>query len=113
MSSVVNIWTLPKGLQELFVFDPVGVALRERAAGACHELICEAARFDVLALILSKQGIFVKHAQGIGMSRTRGLLQALQSLFVKRRRAGGVALVAQDVGERGLVAECVGVWSRP
>jgi hypothetical protein len=47
------------------------------------------------------------------MSRTRGLLQALQSLFVKRRRAGGVALVAQDVGERGLVAECVGVWSRP
>ena len=74
VSSVVKIRPviriLPKGLQEFFVFDPVGVVLRECAAGACHELICEAARFDVLALILSKQGIFVKHAQGIGMSRT-------------------------------------------
>ncbi len=61
---------LPKGLQELFVFDPVGVILRECAASACHELKCKAARLDVLALTLPKQRILVKDPERIGMSRT-------------------------------------------
>ena len=61
---------LPKRLQEVFVFDPVGVIRRKCAASACHELKCQAARLDVPTLTLPKQRILVKNPQRIGMSRT-------------------------------------------
>ena len=44
------------------------------------------------------------------MSRPRRLAQALQGLIVKCRRARGIALVAQDIGKRGHVAQRVGVF---
>ena len=58
---------LSKGLQELLVFDSIGVILGKGAAGTCHELVGKAPRFEILGLTLLEHGILVQDGKRLRM----------------------------------------------